>query len=143
MNKQSVLLILGIILGGCGDTVIRHSVEPGAQGEPGTSCSVAQIEQGALITCSDGTGAFVSHGVDGKDAELSGFTIVTSLDPCGDNPGEFDEILLVTSDGDYVAFFEAGGKRFLTVLECGTTYQTTDKQACLFDIDSECNYEEI
>lgn len=59
-------------------------------------------------------------------------SIVEFIDPCGDSSG-FDEILLKTSTGKIVAYFEQGNKRFLTILGNGT-YQTTDNQACRFKI---------
>lgn len=55
------------------------------------------------------------------------------IDPCGNNPGHFDEIILVTSTGKFIAYFEVGNNRFLSVLEDGS-YQTTDAQACRFEI---------
>jgi len=69
-----------------------------------------------------------------KLAELeSNDSIVEFVDPCGDNPNKFDEILMVTSTGKYVAYFESGGERFLTVLPNGS-YRTTDAQKCNFSI---------
>lgn len=61
--------------------------------------------------------------------------VVGMVDPCGDGPG-FDEVLLKTKDGKYVAYFETGGNRFLTVLQTNTSYQTTDAQHCNFSINS-------
>lgn len=58
--------------------------------------------------------------------------IVELIDPCGDGPG-FDEVLLKTSSGKLIAYFEVGNKRFLSVLTNGT-YQTTDQQACVFQV---------
>ena len=59
--------------------------------------------------------------------------IVEFIDPCGDKPNAFDEILMVTSEGDYVAYFQSGSKRFLTVLPNGN-FRTTDSQRCNFSI---------
>ena len=55
------------------------------------------------------------------------------IDPCGDKVGKFDEILLVLNSGEIVAYFEQGGKRFLTVLSDGN-YRTTDAQRCNFSV---------
>lgn len=41
----------------------------GADGKDGTSCTVAQIPEGAVITCPDGTSAVIEHG---KDAPAHG-----------------------------------------------------------------------
>lgn len=153
-NQFNITLTLLLALTACGpDKVVSRVYE--TPGKDGSSCSVESVEQGALISCSDGTGAFVANGRDGAegedgadgedglDGEPGSFSIVDSVDPCGDDPNHFDEILLVTAGGDYVAYFEDGGKRFLTILECGKTYQTTDKQACKFKINEACEYEEI
>lgn len=56
------------------------------------------------------------------------------VDPCGDHVNEYDEVLLKMSNGDYIAYFEVGGKRFLTILEENVNYRTTDKQKCDFKI---------
>jgi uncharacterized coiled-coil protein SlyX len=64
-------------------------------------------------------------------------SVVGLVDPCGDGPG-YDEVLLKMSDNSYVAYFQTGNgnnqKRFLSVLNEGVNYQTTDQQACLFKI---------
>lgn len=68
-------------------------------------------------------------------AALSGETrVVGLLDPCGDATGQFDEVLLKLSDGRVMAYFEDGGKRFLSVLSVGTLYETTDSQRCRFKV---------
>jgi len=55
------------------------------------------------------------------------------IDPCGDMPNQFDEVLLVMNDSSIIAYFEQGSKRFLTILEDGN-YRTTDLQACDFSV---------
>jgi len=60
-------------------------------------------------------------------------TVSEMIDPCGDNPNEFDEILLIMSDGSIIAYFEQGSKRFLGELPDGN-YRTTDRQACNFSV---------
>lgn len=49
--------------------VIRESGTPipgptGAAGNPGTSCTVVQLDTGALILCEDGSSAEIKHGED-------------------------------------------------------------------------------
>ena len=58
-------------------------------------------------------------------------TVVSTVDPCGASGG-YDEVLLLTSKGNYIAYFEQGGKRFLTVLPKNGSFRTTDSQACDF-----------
>lgn len=70
-------------------------------------------------------------------ATLSGYdSIVEYIDPCGDMPNQFDEILLKTKSGKLIAYFEQGNKRFLTVLEKNVRYMTTDSQQCLFSVNN-------
>lgn len=65
-------------------------------------------------------------------SDLSG-SIAAMVDVCGDHVGHFDEVILKTRNGKYVAYFEQGSKRFLTELSVGA-YQTTDAQACSFTV---------
>lgn len=67
-------------------------------------------------------------------ASLNG-SVTKMIDVCGDKPGYFDEIVLKTNTGKYIAYFEDGGKRFLTELSYDS-YVSTDKQACNFTISS-------
>lgn len=65
-------------------------------------------------------------------------TIVEYVDPCDNGPG-FDEVLLRTKSGKYIAYFEETGssKRFLTILQRNITYRTSDTQKCYFTIDND------
>jgi hypothetical protein len=70
----------------------------------------------------------------------AGMTVVEVINPCGDQVGQYDEVLLKLSSGQVVAFFEQGTKRFLAILDNGT-YRTTDQQSCVFKIkDGEISY---
>ena len=69
-----------------------------------------------------------------KIIELEGkITIEQIVDPCGDHPGHYDEVLLLLSDGSILAYFGHRSKRFLTKLSDGN-YRTTDKQKCVFSV---------
>jgi len=71
-----------------------------------------------------------------------GKQVVDFIDPCGDMPGQFDEILLQTADGSLVAYFkDSGSREFLTLLAPGS-YRTTDKQKCDFDVLADGSYYE-
>ena len=61
--------------------------------------------------------------------------VVEYLDPCGQGSG-YNEVLLKTTSGKVIAFFESGGNRFLTILVQNTNYRTTDADKCYFYIDS-------
>lgn len=59
---------------------------------------------------------------------------VELIDPCGDHPGYFDEVILKLPSGELVAYFkQSGSKEFLSVLTDGN-YQTTDQQKCNFTV---------
>lgn len=69
-------------------------------------------------------------------AELeSNENITDIIDPCGDKVNAFDEVILKTSSGKLIAFFESGSKRFLSILTDGN-YQTTDAQKCNFSVSN-------
>lgn len=61
--------------------------------------------------------------------------ITSMIDVCGDESGYFDEVILKTAEGKYVAYFEDGGRRFLSVIGAGS-YRTTDHQQCHFTISN-------
>lgn len=65
--------------------------------------------------------------------------VIGYLDPCGDKVNSYDEIILKTTQGEFIAYFEQNGTRFLTKLEKNVLYQTTDSQACVFKINNEGN----
>jgi len=55
------------------------------------------------------------------------------IDPCGDFPNNYDEVILQLSSGEFIAYFESRGKRFLSIIEDGN-FTTTDRQRCRFTI---------
>lgn len=116
----------------------------GASGDAGTdgsSCTVVREAEGSTISCTDGTETFVPNGMDGSDGQDGANgqdSILDLIDPCGDGPGP-DEILIVLSDGNIIAWYKNLG---LTILQCDTVYVTTDKQKCKFKITEDCKYSE-
>lgn len=77
-------------------------------------------------------------GSDGQDLNPSPYTIVELIDPCGDTPNAYDEILFKTSSGIILAHYSDGVKQFFVVLTPGN-YQTTDGNGCLFTVDAQGN----
>ena len=63
-------------------------------------------------------------------------SVVEYIDPCNNGPG-FDEVLLHTRSGKYIAYFESGSNRFLTVLQPNVSYRNTDTQKCYFNINND------
>lgn len=70
-------------------------------------------------------------GNDGRDGDPG--TVITILDPCGDDPGLPDEVILVMANGTYLAWYKNLG---FTVLQEDTVYVTTDWQRCKFKINA-------
>lgn len=96
------------------------------------SCSVSKSVNETYIQCPDGTNATITDGKDGVNG-----TVIETIDPCGKQTSH-DEILLVMSSGQVLAFFTQGsvyGSR-LTLLNEGVTYQTTDGTNCKFKIEN-------
>lgn len=66
-------------------------------------------------------------------------TVLEYIYPCGKRTGYFEEILLRTKSGKYIAYFEETGssKRFLTLLQPNVSYRTTDAKKCYFSINND------
>jgi hypothetical protein len=62
-------------------------------------------------------------------------SIVQIKDVCGTYPGVYNEVMLKTKSGKYIAYFEQHGNRFLVQLTPGS-YKTTDSTNCYFTINS-------
>lgn len=99
-----------------------------------SSCTVIQETNGATINCPDGSNTFLTNGTNGSNGADGLDSIVQIIDPCGDASGH-DEILLILSTGEVLAYFESGSNRFLSVLENGN-YRTTDAQQCNFTVSN-------
>ena len=139
----------------------------GINGVNGTSCSVEAVQDGAMIVCEDGSQAFVKNGENGHSCSVSSINAYSSLiectdgsqslidlnsmaqhqiqeiiDPCGDDPNNFDEVLMKFNNGSILAYFQSGSKRFLTLLTPGN-YKTTDAQKCKFNVDNNGNVSDL
>lgn len=61
--------------------------------------------------------------------------VIEMVDPCPSPLFEgYAEVLMKLSNGVYVAYFENGQKRHLTVLKENKLYKTTDDRSCKFKI---------
>lgn len=76
-----------------------------------------------------------SNGTNGVDGQSGLF--VKIVDPCGQETS-FDEVILVTRDGDYLAYFAGTDTTTsrLAMLDIGNTYITTDGTSCIFKVTS-------
>ena len=59
---------------------------------------------------------------------------LVTIDPCGDMPNHYDEIIMQTYEGKNLAVFKSGRKYFMSEIKEGT-YVTTDRQQCRFNVD--------
>lgn len=116
--KYAVIL-LALTLTGCG--MIKHELR-GAQGSPGaTGAQGPQGDQGE-------TGP---QGIPGQAAVLE------VLDPCGDAPGIYDEVILRLANGQLLSSFSenANGKNTRFSILTPGNYVTTDGSNCAFSVD--------
>jgi len=54
-------------------------------------------------------------------------------DFCGNKPGVYNEVGMITTTGKIVVYFEAGSNRYLSILSDGD-YITSDGTACYFSV---------
>jgi len=92
-------------------------------------CTVAQEQDLTVISCPDGTKTAFFDG----NAMVTPSPLIEIVDPCGDDEGRMDEVLLVFDDGTILAWLKRTG---LIVLTPGN-YVTTDKQLCFFEITTD------
>lgn len=85
--KYVMMILMFLVLSSCTQMVHEFAIPSpdmvgpqgpvGASGVDGKSCSVAQTETGALLTCTDGTSAVITNGLDGADG------VVGEMGPMG------------------------------------------------------------
>jgi hypothetical protein len=66
------------------------------------------------------------------DLQANNSSVSEIIDPCGDESG-YDEVILKLNGGQYLAYFQHGNNRFLTLLPAGN-YETSDSSSCAFSI---------
>lgn len=74
-----------------------------------------------------------TNGHDGHDAVTSPFMPVEIIDPCGDTPGKFDEVLVRLANGILLATISdsaSGQNTRLGEIPYGTSWVTTDGTNC-------------
>lgn len=124
---------------GCSDQ------QPDATATP-VSCSAQQASNGAILTCSDGTNAIITNGINGLDGSAgrdgidgrdatSAYVFTEIVDPCGEQ-AMFDEVLFKMANGQVLALYYSKKQSFLTVVDPGV-YTTTDGTECTFTVHAD------
>lgn len=137
-----VVWLAAILIAGCGDNNSGFPVwgppgVAGADGKDGTDGATgAQGEQGEPGEQGE-TGPTGPVGPSGP-AGQSG--LIGILDPCGDDAGYPDEVLLKFENNTIIAIFTEHGQNYLRQFACGTEgyFITVDHQGCVFKLDGDC-----
>ncbi len=111
------IMLLALTLTGCG--MIKHELR-GEQGSPGASVVGPQGETGP-------------QGPAGEAAVLE------VIDPCGDAPGIYDEVILRLANGQLLTSFSenANGKNTRFSILTPGSYVTTDGSDCSFTVSAD------
>lgn len=139
---KSVVVLAGLaafLAAGCGDNNSGFPVwgppgTPGANGKDGKDgVAGAQGPQGE-------PGEQGEPGIPGPSGPAGQSGLVGVLDPCGDDAGHPDEILLKFEGGVIIALFTEGGQNYLRQFTCGTEgyFVTVDHQHCVFRLNEDC-----
>ena len=78
-------------------------------------------------------------GPSGPAAPPTSYTPTNIVDPCGDTPNKYDEVLIIFSNGQVLASFSDnanGNNTRLAIVPPGGPYQTTDGTGCVFYVSS-------
>lgn len=100
-----------------------------------------QVQEFTICNGTDGAngtnGVNGTNGQDGQDAPPTAFTPVEIIDPCGDTPTIYDEVLLRLADGSVLASFSdnANGQNTRFSLLKPGSFMTTDGSGCYFSFD--------
>ena len=122
------LIVISVFLSGCAPQTnyVR------------TSCTTKKVDNVTTMTCTDGTKAVITDGIDAEPYPYSPVGIVT---PCGPSSSPFKEVLLILEDGSLLASFsdtQSGDNTRFALIPDGT-YMDTDSSGCVFTISTKDN----
>lgn len=117
----------------------------GKDGRDGKGCQITKLDPdpiqapygGAVIECSDSF-AVLTNGAPGLNVPPTAYSIVDHVDPCGDVPAKYDEILLRLQNGQLIGSISDkinGENTRLGFIPPGSWY-TTDGTGCHFTVTS-------
>ena len=151
MKKTIVLMALAALISSCADRSLEATVTA-QNGQNGVSCMAQNAPGGALISCSDGSQAFVSNGTDGTNGQngtngINGTNgtngtsaVIDYIYPCGTEFAN-DEVFLRLADGSILAVYDGGNLLSRLVRLSPGNYVTTDRTGaqCQVNVDSNLN----
>ena len=99
----------------------------------------------AAVICNGNSGSDGQDGEDGEDAAPTPFSPTELVDPCGDSPTAYDEVLIKLANGMLLATVSDNASGLNTRLSrvLPGTWTTTDGDHCIFTVDAnnEITYE--
>jgi hypothetical protein len=119
--KYLLVLLIFLMIGCTNDSRVEFKY---------VGCSVHKLNDSSTISCPDGSQTIVYDGTP---------TILEIIDPCGDDDGYLDEIIIKLTDGQLL-WYNHDKYKFIGLLEPGI-YETSDHQKCVFAVTN--NYDVI
>lgn len=94
--------------------------------------------QAIAVVCDGNEGPI---GLTGPQGPTSPMSVASIVDPCGDDSGIYDEVILRLANGQLLASFSdnANGKNTRFSLLTPGSYVTTDGSNCNFSVDNDLN----
>lgn len=103
------------------------------------ACGTDQLLQGPPgrpgVNGSDG--ATGPQGPQGETGPAGAAAVIEVIDPCGDAPGVYDEVILRLANGQLLSSFSdnSNGKNTRFSILTPGSYMTTDGSSCRFNVD--------
>lgn len=112
----------------------------GSPGQDGTSCSVLQLSTGAVVSCTDGTNAYIANGEQGPPGSNTPPTSAVTVVPlCSDTtvyPVVFSEVGLCINNQLFGVYSENDG--FLSYLPPGNYVSHGHGSSCYLTVQANC-----
>jgi hypothetical protein len=151
LGSFSLTLLVGYLIGlaaislliGCSkegekepETVQGETGQPGSDGKDGSSCTVKDTDDGAIVLCEDGSSAVIVNGQNGEDAEAPQLDIDPII-PCPTVLGSYPEVLLCIAN-ELFAVYDGGPNKDRLVSVPPGSYVTSDGRNCNFSVVQGC-----
>lgn len=138
-----VLCAIALVLGtGCGDNNNGFPVwgPPGVPGADGANGADGKDGAPGPQGEPGQPGQQGEPGIPGPSGPAGQSGFVGVLDPCGDEAGYPDEVLLKFENGVIIAIFTEHGQNYLRQFTCDSEgyFVTVDHQGCVFHLNEDC-----